>query len=115
MLNQCLPTDDSRLDRVFSALADPNRRRILERLSRGPASVSELARPLGISLPGVVQHLQALQASGLIKSHKAGRVRTCELEPTEFEPAAAWIAQQRAMWNDRFDRLEAYLQEMDDE
>jgi DNA-binding transcriptional ArsR family regulator len=85
----------SSLDRVFQALADPTRRVIVERLSRGPASVSELARPLPISLPAVVQHLQVLEASGLVRSDKVGRVRTCRLEPAALRPVEQWIAERR--------------------
>lgn len=107
MLNQPEP-----LDRVFFALADPTRRAMLERLSRGPASVSELAAPLPISLPSVVQHLQVLELSGLVRSAKQGRVRTCRLDPDAFARAEAWLARQRAVWEARLDRLDAYLQEL---
>ena len=97
------------LDRAFQALADPIRRGMLARLSRGPASVSELARPLTISLPAVLQHLQALEASGLIASTKAGRVRTCRIEPEALSAAEGWIADQRAHWEARLDRFEDHL------
>jgi len=93
------------LDLVFRALSDPTRRFMLERLSRGPASVSELAAPLTISLPAVVQHLQVLEASGLVRSEKAGRVRTCRLEPEALSLAEQWIAERRTAWEHRFDRL----------
>jgi DNA-binding transcriptional ArsR family regulator len=93
------------LDLVFRALSDPTRRFMLERLSRGPASVSELAEPLTISLPAVVQHLQVLEASGLVRSEKSGRVRTCRLEPEALTLAEAWIAERRTTWEHRFDRL----------
>jgi DNA-binding transcriptional ArsR family regulator len=93
------------LDLVFRALSDPTRRFMLERLSRGPASVSELAAPLTISLPAVVQHLQVLEASGLVRSEKAGRVRTCRLEPEALSLAERWIAERRTTWERRFDRL----------
>src|SRR5436190_1498643 len=82
------------------------------RLSRGPASVWELARPLSISLPAVLQHVQALEASGLVRSEKKGRVRTCRLEPKALGAAEAWIAEQRALWEGRLDRLEDFLVEM---
>ena len=85
---------------------------MLARLSRGPASVSELAQPFRISLPAVMQHLQALEASGLIRSQKQGRVRTCRLEPKALGAAEQWIAEQRALWEGRLDRLEDYLQEL---
>lgn len=84
-----------RLDHAFHALSDPSRRAMLERLSRGPASVSELALPLPITLPAVVQHVQVLQASGLIRSEKTGRVRTCRIEPRVLEAAERWIAERR--------------------
>lgn len=99
------------LDRVFQALADPSRRVIVERLSRGPASVSELAEPLPMSLPGVVQHLQVLEASGLIRSEKVGRVRTCHLQVTPLTAAYSWIAERQATWEARLDRLGEYLAE----
>ena len=85
---------------------------MLARLSRGPASVSELAQPFRISLPAVMQHLQALEASGLIRSQKQGRVRTCRLEQKALGAAEQWIAEQRALWEGRLDRLEDYLQEL---
>ncbi|MFO0602083.1 MAG: metalloregulator ArsR/SmtB family transcription factor [Polyangiales bacterium] len=107
--------DDARLDRVFSALSDPTRRRMLERLTQGPASVSELAAPLKMSLPAVVQHLQVLEESGLVSSEKAGRVRTCRIAPAPFAGALDWINRQRSAWESRFDRLESLLEEMDDE
>ncbi|HEX7147457.1 MAG TPA: metalloregulator ArsR/SmtB family transcription factor, partial [Actinomycetota bacterium] len=90
MLNQSVP-----LDRVFHALADPSRRVMVDRLSRGPASVSELARPLDMSLAAVVQHLQVLEASGLIRSQKVGRVRTCQIEPAALRTAEEWITERR--------------------
>lgn len=88
---------------------------MLARLSRGPASVSELAQPLPISLPAVLQHLQALEASGLIATHKAGRVRTCRLEPQALSAAEAWIAAQRTAWEDRLDRFENYIDDLNKE
>jgi DNA-binding transcriptional ArsR family regulator len=102
--------DLSQLDRAFQALSDPVRRRMLARLSRGPASVSELARPLPISLPAVMQHLKALEESGLVRSEKKGRVRTVRLEPDTLSTAESWIAERRAEWDARADRLEDYLQ-----
>src|ERR671919_3145950 len=103
------------VDRVFHALADPNRREIVERLSRGPASVSELARPLPMSLPAVVQHLQVLETSGLVRSEKRGRVRTCQIEPAALRPVEQWISAWRSNWERRLDRLGDYLAESDDE
>jgi DNA-binding transcriptional ArsR family regulator len=97
------------VETLFEALGHPTRRTIVERLSRGPASVSELARPLPISLPAVVQHLHVLEASGLVRSEKAGRVRTCRLEPTSLRTAERWIAERRATWERRLDRLGDYV------
>lgn len=88
---------------------------MLECLSRGPASVSELARPLPISLPAVLQHLQALESSGLIATHKAGRVRTCRLEPKALSAAEAWIGAQRTVWEGRLDRFENYIDDLNQE
>ena len=106
MLNRSVP-----LDLVFHALADPTRRAMVERLSRGPASVSELARPLGRSLPAVVQHLQILETSGLVRSEKVGRVRTCRIEPGALRTAEQWIAERRTSWERRLDRLGELLAE----
>src|SRR5215213_6057719 len=103
------------LDLVFHALADPGRRRMVERLSRGPASVSELAKPLTMSLPAVVQHLQVLEASGLIRSEKVGRVRTCQIEPQALQLAERWIAERQTTWERRLDRLGEYFAEHPDE
>src|SRR5659263_240001 len=91
MLNQSLS-----LDRLFQALADPARREMVERLSRGPASVSALAEPLEMSRPAVMQHLQVLEASGLVRSEKVGRVRICRIDPAALKPAEQWIARRRA-------------------
>jgi DNA-binding transcriptional ArsR family regulator len=103
------------VDPIFQALADPTRRVIVDRLSRGPASVSELARPLTMSLPAVVQHLQVLEASGLIRSEKVGRVRTCRIEPATLRTVEQWIAERRTSWERRLDRLGEYLAEHADE
>jgi DNA-binding transcriptional ArsR family regulator len=97
---------------MFHALADPTRRAIVARLSQGPASVSELARPLPMALPSVFQHLRVLEESGLIRSEKVGRVRTCRVEPTAMRRAEDWLAVQRAWWEGRLDRLEAYLEDL---
>src|SRR6266576_6846890 len=105
MLNQGAPT----LDRVFHALADPSRRVMVERLSRGPASVSELAEPLAMSLPAVVQHVQVLEASGLVKSEKVGRVRTCSIDPVAMRTAEQWIGDRRTSWERNLDRLGDFL------
>jgi DNA-binding transcriptional ArsR family regulator len=99
------------LDLMFQALADPTRRVMIERLGRGPTSVSELAKPLAMSLSAVLQHLQVLEASGLVRSEKVGRVRTCRIDPTALRTAEEWIARRRAMWARRLDRLGDYLTE----
>jgi DNA-binding transcriptional ArsR family regulator len=99
------------LDRVFHALSDSSRRAIVERLAGGPATVSALAEPLPISLPSVLQHLDVLQESGLVRSEKVGRVRTCTLEPAALHPVEHWIGQRRALWERRLDRLAEELGE----
>lgn len=104
MLNQ-----SSHIDPLFHALGDPTRRSMVERLSRGPASVTALAEPLSISLSAVVQHLAILEASGLVRSEKVGRVRTCSIQPEALSLAEQWIAERRAEWERRFDRLDTYL------
>ncbi len=96
---------DVSLDQTFHALADASRRSIVVRLSRGPASVSELAEPLAMSLPAAVQHIDVLQRSGLVRSEKVGRIRTCRLEPAPMRSVEQWIAQHRATWESRLDRL----------
>ena len=101
--------DSLALDRAFQALSDPVRRGMLAQLSRGPASVSQLASPLPISLPAVLQHLKALEHSGLVASEKKGRVRTVRLEPEALSSAENWLAGQRAAWEARIDRFEAHL------
>lgn len=98
-----------RLDLIFQALADPTRRQLVEALSRGSASVSQLARPLPMSLPAVHQHLRVLEASGLVRSEKVGRVRTCHLEAQTLAGAEAWFEQQASAWEQRLDRLGALL------
>jgi DNA-binding transcriptional ArsR family regulator len=100
-----MPAAAAQLDQAFHALADPSRRSIVVRLSAGPASVSELAAPLAMSLPAVVQHIGVLQRSGLVRSEKVGRVRTCHLEPARLQSAEQWIAQHRITWEQRLDRL----------
>jgi DNA-binding transcriptional ArsR family regulator len=99
------------LNLTFQALADPTRRVMVEQLGRGSASVSELAKPLAISLPGVIQHLHVLEATGLVRSEKVGRVRTCRIEPVALQPAEQWIIERRVMWERRLDRLGDYLAE----
>jgi DNA-binding transcriptional ArsR family regulator len=99
------------LDRAFQVLSDPTRRSIVARLAKRPRSVGELARPLAMSLPAVMQHLKLLEASGLVSTEKVGRVRTCRLNPEALARAEAWIAEQRQVWEARLDRLETYLEE----
>ena len=94
-----------RIDQVFHALADPTRRAMVERLSRGPASVTDLATPLGITLSAVVQHLQVLEEGHLIHTEKSGRVRTCRIEPMGLTLAEQWIVERRSLWERRLDRL----------
>jgi DNA-binding transcriptional ArsR family regulator len=103
------------LDLAFQALADPSRRAMVDRLAKGPATVSELAKPLAMSLPGVMQHLAVLEASGLVVSEKVGRVRTCRIEPKALTQAERWIAERRALWERRLDRLGQFLEETKDE
>lgn len=98
---------------MFQALADPSRRIMVERLSRGPASVSELAKPFAMSLPAVVQHLQVLEASGLIRSEKVGRVRTCHIEWAALQTAEEWMLERRKTWEHRLDRLGDFLAEQE--
>lgn len=106
---------DAVLDLAFQALADPSRRAMVDRLAQGPASVSELAKPLAMSLPAVMQHLAVLEASGLVKSQKIGRVRTCSIEPKALSQAERWIAERRALWEQRLDRLGQFLDETKDD
>src|SRR5271168_2791338 len=108
MLKQYEPSGRE-VDLLFQALADPSRRAMVDRLTRGPASVSELARPLAMSLPAVVQHLHMLEASGLVRSQKLGRVRTCSIEPVALRAAERWVAERRTAWERRLDRLGEFL------
>jgi DNA-binding transcriptional ArsR family regulator len=99
------------LDRTFSALSDPTRRDILERLTVGPASITELARPYGISLPGVMKHVRILEEAHLVSTEKRGRIRECRVDPGYMDDASAWIEHYRQQWERRLDRLDAYLAE----
>ena len=105
------------LDAYFQALANPTRRAVVERLGRGPATVSELAEPFDMALPSFLQHLKVLEASGLVLSQKRGRVRTLRVAPTNLKRVADWIEGQRGIWDPRLDRLDAYVQtfETDDD
>jgi DNA-binding transcriptional ArsR family regulator len=100
---------EASLDRTFQALADPSRRLMVERLCQGQATVSELGQPLAMSLAAVVQHVQVLEASGLIRTRKVGRKRICSIEPAVLRGAEQWIAEHRTMWERRLDRLGDYL------
>ena len=97
------------IDHVFRALSDPTRRHVLERLSRSPASVSELAAPFNMALPSFVQHMGILEECGLVQSRKSGRVRTYEIIPKRLKLAEDWMVRQRALWEKRLDQLETYL------
>lgn len=107
-------TAQASIDRVFHALGDPTRRAIVERLSGGPISVSQLAKPLSITLAAVVQHLQVLERSGLVHTEKAGRVRTCRMESAGLTVVEQWIDERRSSWERRFDRLGELLDTEDD-
>ena len=104
-----MPYQEPRLDQVFQALADPTRRAVLARLSAGPASTSELAKPFKMAFPSFTQHLGVLEDCGLVHSRKHGRVRTYELTPQPLKAAESWIVKQRAMWQKRLDQLDRYL------
>lgn len=103
------------IDRVFHALGDPTRRAIVERLSVGAMSASRLAIPLDMTVAAVVQHLQILEKSGLVRTTKVGRVRTCRIEPSGLSVAERWIEDRRSQWEKRFDRLGDLLAEPDEE
>jgi DNA-binding transcriptional ArsR family regulator len=109
-----MPYHQSDLDGVFQALADPTRRHLVERLAARPASVSELAEPLAMSLPAVMQHLGILEASGVVRSDKVGRVRTCQIDPAALRVAEKWLNRQRTAWEQRLDRLGQELAEHPD-
>lgn len=100
------------LDNLFHALADPTRRAVIQRLGNGPASVSELAGPFDMALPSFMKHLNVLEESGLIRSKKSGRVRICEIRPEPLQQVESWLAEQRALWQERTDRLEKYVIEL---
>ena len=103
------------LDRVFAALSDPTRRTVVARLARGPATVSELAKPLPMSLPTVFQHLMVLEVSGLVSSEKKGRIRTFRMEAKQLDTVQTWLDKQRALWEARFDCLDALLEAPEDD
>jgi DNA-binding transcriptional ArsR family regulator len=97
------------LSGIFQALADPTRRAVLGRLSGGPTSVSDLAKPFEMALPSFMKHIRFLEGCGLIRTHKKGRVRTCEIDTRQFAAAETWLSEQRALWEGRADRLEQFV------
>jgi DNA-binding transcriptional ArsR family regulator len=101
------------LNGLFQALADPTRRAVLGRLGEGPASIGELAQPFDMALPSFMKHIRLLEDSGWIRTEKRGRVRTCAIEKRQFEVAEGWLAEQRALWEDRTDRLEHFVTNQD--
>ncbi len=109
-----MPTAVAELEGVFKALADPTRLAVVERLTVGPASTSELAAPFAMALPSFTQHLDVLERCGLVASTKNGRVRTYRLSPAPLERASAWLAAQREHWERRLDQLDAHLQTLKD-
>lgn len=110
-----MPNYSANLDLAFQALADPTRRAIVARLTTAPASVKAIAGPLPMSLPAVMQHLAVLESSGLVVSEKRGRVRTCRIEANTLEACERWLGARRLEWENRLDRLEAYLDELKEE
>lgn len=104
-----VPERDDRIDEVFKALADPTRRKVIERLVAGPAATSELAAPFDMALPSFTQHLSVLERAGLVTSHKQGRTRTYRLSPAGLDAADGWLADQRRLWEQRLDQLDAFL------
>lgn len=115
MIRARLPADSDRLSATFAALSDPTRRAILARLSRGETSVTELAAPFDLSLPAISKHLAVLERTGLIERRRDARWRPCKLKPEPLKDAAGWIEQYRQFWEQSFDRLEAYLEEIQTE
>jgi DNA-binding transcriptional ArsR family regulator len=109
------PARAAQVDTVFRALADPTRRRVLERLCRSPASVTELAQPFRMALPSFVQHMRVLEHCGLVRSRKKGRVRTYQLAPKRLQVAEDWLSEQRSLWERRLDQLDAYLLDLHEE
>ena len=104
-----MPNYETAIDTTFRALADPTRRSVLERLTHGPATVTELAEPFDMALPSFLQHLRLLEAGGLVATVKRGRTRTCQLRPESLAQAADWLARQKTVWEGRFDRMDAFL------
>ncbi len=106
---------DTRLNQIFHALADPTRRAVIEQLSKNAASVSELAGPFDMALPSFLQHLKVLEASGLVRSTKKGRVRTVAIEPKAIKQVGAWLEKQQTRWENRLDQLDNYLSTLNEE
>ena len=112
MPNDVMGLDDTELDDLFQALADPTRRAVVERLGHGPASTSQLAEPFAMALPSFTQHLAVLERCGLVTSAKAGRVRTYRLAPERLESAEHWLTAQRRVWQQRLDQFDTYVRNM---
>lgn len=112
ILNRMVQCSGAVLDRTFSALADAHRRQILDQLAAGPVSISELAAPLGMSLPGVLKHVRALEEAQLVETHKRGRTRWCQLGEQPLDGAAAWIDERRRLWEGRIDRFERHIEHL---
>lgn len=110
-----MANQSAQLGDLFYALADPTRRAIVGALGRGPASVSTLAAPFPMALPSFMKHLSVLEQSGVIRSRKVGRVRTCELRPKTLSRAEQWLAQQRSIWEARADRMSAFVERLHQE
>jgi DNA-binding transcriptional ArsR family regulator len=108
-----VPNQSVELDRVFQALADPTRRAVLQRLSGGVAPVSELAEPFDMALPSFLQHLKVLEACGLVRSQKSGRIRTYQISPEPLKAAEGWMSQQRVLWERRLNQLDRYLEDLE--
>jgi DNA-binding transcriptional ArsR family regulator len=104
-----MPNHQGNLNHIFHALADPTRRAVIERLRQGPATVTELAQPFKMALPSFVQHLKVLEVSGLVSTKKTGRVRTCEISPQQMKSAERWLTEQREIWEQRLNQLDAYV------
>ncbi|MEZ5714207.1 MAG: metalloregulator ArsR/SmtB family transcription factor [Paracoccaceae bacterium] len=107
--------DNQKLDALYHVLSDATRRAVVERLTRGPASVSELAEPHDIALPTFLKHLKVLEKSGLVRSEKAGRIRTCHIEAAPLRAAEDWLAAQRRLWEGRLDRLQVLAERLEAE
>lgn len=107
-----MPNYQANLDNTFRALADPTRRAVLQQLAAGPSSVKDLAAPFDMALPSFMQHLDILETSGLVTSIKAGRIRTCQMQPAALDSVEDWIKERKAVWEDRLDRLDAHLTDL---